>query len=430
MSPTRCTGSRELRRPSDVPNSGGPVSPIAAAAHNRCRIDGERERRCGSHASTILLGSLHRRAALTNAKRGFRYFVALFSAVWIAGSHSQSCSELRSEVYQAQGITRCDSTGGAPRASHSKAGELPKQPTRSPLSAMASAEREHVEKKYGYDWCDERWLDRLEDERDGGVVAEILTHDRCANLGRALIALTRSTDPRVRARTAIILGRVEVPDAARHLSRLIDDADESVASMALRSLCEIDSTSCHKEVQRILLLKGGQKIRRTAASLEGELEAGEFGRCRKHSLHVTLAQRSYRQDEALGGTISVTNDCSEAIVVVVSQLPSVWRVRRFREKKDGETLESWQGSIVGAAAIRGDPAGGHRDEQHTIGSGQKFRQPMDLRKYLHKGGNRIQAGCYGIRFWYEHEPTDDETDPLLLREVLVSEEVRVCVSSG
>ena len=315
----------------------------------------------------------------------------------------------------------------APPGDASKVEAVLRRKIQAPVAALASEERNQVETEYGYGWCDERWLGVLENDLDGGVVAEILAGNNCANLGKVVVDLSHSADPEVRARTAIIIGSIEVPDAARHLVRLIDDADEGVVRMALRSLCRIDPVSCRAEAERILILDKRPSVRRAAEVVRSDLDIGKFDKCRKYELRVAPERKLYSSGEDLTGTVSIVNGCPDAIKVAKPLLPSVWRVRVEDGGAEGEAKQVWQGMAPDAEATGDERERIPANEYQVIEGGESFGKKVDFREYLERAGVPIQETSYGVRFWYKHEPLEEEGDPLLAHEVLVSDEVRICI---
>ncbi len=270
-------------------------------------------------------------------------------------------------------------------------------------------------------------MDVLKKDSFGDVAAGIVADNNCANVGTAVVDLSHSADPKVRARTAIILGSVEVSGAASHLVRLIDDADEGVVRMALRSLCRIDPVSCRAEAESILAVDKRPLVRRTAESIMSDLDNGQFDTCRKFALHAAPEREAYPMSEALAGTVSIVNDCPDSIAVAKPLLPSVWRVRVDHGGAEGEATQVWQGMVPDAWTASDERERIPSREYQVIQGGESFGKKVDFRDYLERAGVPIQETCYGMRFWYKHEPLEEEGDPLLAHRVLVSDEVRICI---
>jgi hypothetical protein len=104
---------------------------------------------------------------------------------------------------------------------------------------------DRARERYGFERCEPHWLQVVRtNDIDGDYATSILSRDMCANLGVEIAALARESDPILRRRSAEMLGRLRAEGSASLLQELVGDADENVASQALRSLCVIAPGPC------------------------------------------------------------------------------------------------------------------------------------------------------------------------------------------
>jgi len=301
-----------------------------------------------------------------------------------------------------------------------------------PIGPLMLMEQRDLERRLGYKLCDERWLRIIVEPGfgHGGVAAEIVSRDRCVNLGVGVVALAASHDSDVRARAAIFLGSVPIPGAGEYLRSLLRDPEVSVGTMALRSLCRIDAGACLQAMSEVLASKRRDQLYRTAQLLENDWGPGLCERGWGYELHVEPVRDRFRVDEAMPGTISFANNCTKPVVVIERLMPAKWWVRFYGQTYGPDLMRVWMGDVNEGIPPPDQPPPAVVVGSVDVGVSQSYSKPIDLATYLRSPDGTMAAGCYGVTFWYKDRAADFMDAPGRLQMALVSKEMRICVTDG